>query len=150
MRFFLLASTLILSACLAKVSTHAAVIVLHDESVNGDLSDNSGGTNLAFPDPMPGGTPTQLGMLAPGSGGAIQQHRVTGTTDTGAGDFFTIEIGSGNQLREILFSFSGGDNALFAAISSGDTFANSYDDLNWDGGASFATFTGVPAGSNWL
>lgn len=125
----------------------AAPIVIHDEAIHGDLSNRSGAPGDAS------GLPTDLGVLTSGPGGAFQDYRVIARTDVGAADFFTIEIGTGNQLQSILFTDitfdnpSTGDNGMFLGISSGDTFANSRSQFN---NPDFTGRFGPQAGDNWL
>lgn len=126
--FLLFAVAATLSILGTRVAT-AATIILYDEAISGDLSNIAG----TLDDP---GSPTQLGVLPPGVGGAFQDYRLIGRTDIGAGDFFTIEIGAGNQLHSILLTDITYDNpattdaGFFLAIADGNTFPNSYAEIN--------------------
>ncbi|MEM1227332.1 MAG: PEP-CTERM sorting domain-containing protein [Planctomycetota bacterium] len=143
----LVATALTLSVQLGQSMAFAAPIVLYDESATGDLSNRSGAPNDSP------GTPTQLGLLAPGSGGALQEYRVIGNTDAGAADFFTIDIGIGSELQAITFTDityanpASNDNGMFLAVSSGATFANSRSEFN---NPNFTGRFGPPVGANWL
>jgi hypothetical protein len=99
-------------------SPSLSAAVVHDEASMGDLSDD----NL---------NPTNLGFFAPGAGGSLQANSVLGSTDSGAADIFTFEIGTGNQLTSLtLANYALGDAAMFVAIAAGDYFPNDYNEIN--------------------
>ena len=117
--------------CLMSLS-HVFGAVVHDEASMGDLSDdNTEPTPVAFFVADPGSTVvnTVIGVTEGGENGL------------GIPDIFTFEIANGNVLQNItLAEYSGGDPAMFVAISRGNQFPSSFEDLA----------TGNPDTSEWL
>lgn len=111
--------------------TQAAVV--WDEASMGDLSDDN-------TDP----TPVAFFVATPGNS---EVSTVIGETEGGAGDgigipdIFTFDIAAGNVLEKItLTEYSGGDSAMFVAISRGNQFPSSFEEIA----------TGNPDTSEWL
>ncbi len=132
-RSLLLASIVTLAAPFAAgllPNRHAAAapVIVYDEAISGDLSNISG----AEFDP---GSPTQLGLLSSAPGGATQEYRLLGTTDSGTGDFFTIEIGAGDRLtaislNDMQYVAPTTDDAFFLGLAVGSTFPHDYFEIN--------------------
>ena len=114
-----LSSLFVLAICVCVAAVPQATgAVVFDEASFGDFSDDNT-------------DPTNLGFFVAGAGGSNMANTVLGQTDSGAADIFTFEIAVGNQLNSLVLSqYEQGDAAMFVAISTGEEFPSSYEEIN--------------------
>ncbi len=111
-----------LCLCLSMVSQVLGAAVFNEASIGtGDFSDdNTEPTPLAFFVASPGSTVVNT----------VIGETEGGDNIIGIPDIFTFEIANGNVLQNITLSgYSGGDSAMFIAMSRGDQFPSTFEEI---------------------